>query len=39
MYAVRVARCDGKHLTADDYQWIRERLGMVADDQAHGDAA
>jgi hypothetical protein len=28
MYAVRVARTDGKHLTVDDYTWIRRCLSL-----------
>lgn len=31
MYGVRVGRTDGKHLTADDYQWIRRCLGLRDD--------
>jgi hypothetical protein len=28
MYAVQVARTDGKHLTLDDYIWIRRCLAL-----------
>jgi hypothetical protein len=31
MHAVTVARPDGKHLTVDDYQWIRRCLGLTDD--------
>ena len=31
MYAVRVARPDGKHLTTEDYSWIRRCLGIRDD--------
>lgn len=31
MHVVRVARPDGKHLTVDDYQWIRRCLGLPDD--------
>ncbi len=31
MYGVHVARPDGKHLTVDDYQWIRRCLSLRDD--------
>jgi hypothetical protein len=31
IYKVSVARPDGKHLTVDDYQWIRRCLGLQDD--------
>lgn len=34
MHAVRVSRPDGKHLTLDDYAWIRRCLGMREDPDA-----
>lgn len=36
MYAVTVARPDGKHLTVDDYQWIRRCLGLRDDTELVG---
>lgn len=39
MYAIHIARPDGKHLTVDDYQWIRRCLGLSDDHEASSDLA
>lgn len=36
MYAIHVARADGKHLTVDDYTWIRRCLGLRDEPDAAG---
>lgn len=31
MYGIQIARPDDKHLTVDDYQWVRRCLGLRDD--------
>ncbi len=38
MYAVHVARHDGRHLTVDDYQWVKRCLGLRDDESVSDDA-